>query len=178
MKIFIFSLALFVFASCKCKKNTTNLENSKMAQAINVIKSNCPENGTCTTEIFRNQSLDIKTDDFGSIYYNKIDNLETSIISYNYNRNVPKGLQDGSYREEIVFEIDNKTQELNLKNDDLQKVKMLFGRFCFCKGSTGNYKVIDGTLNLVQKNNEIKFDLEFKNNKVPQLILQIAETVK
>ena len=55
---------------------------------------------------------------------------------------------------------------------------MLFGRFCYCKGSTGNYKVIDGNLNLKQKDNEVEFELVFKNNQVPQLLTTISEVVK
>ena len=182
MKTIYILLILFSFASCICKKDTTNSSESKDSiQTKTVYKpmnSACPENGKCTVEIFRNKSLDVKVDEFGSIYYNQIDNLETSIIVYSYNKNVPKNLQDANYREDIVFEIQNTDKKLFLQNQDLQKTKMLYGRFCFCRGQTGNYKIIDGSLNLTQNNNQVQFDLEFKNNKVPQLLSTISEIVK
>ena len=170
------------FASCKCKKELENqsqkIEEPKITNSEKMSKQPCPENGVCKVEMFKNTSLDIKTDEFGSIYYNKIESLDKSVILYTYNRNVEKGLQDGNYREEIVFEIDNTTKELTLKNQDLQQTKMLFGRFCYCKGSTGNYIVTDGKLHLTQNKNQIQFDLQFNNNKVPQIINNISESVK
>lgn len=182
MKIFYLLSIMMFFGSCKCKKDliaetikTNSIPSSKFQKMMTTF---CPENGKCTTAIYRNKSLEIKTDEFGHNYYNQIDNAETSVIKFSYNRNVPKGLQDGSYREEIVFEINNSDKELSLKNEEIQKTKMLFGRFCYCKGSTGNYKVIDGNLNLKQKDNEVEFELVFKNNQVPQLLTTISEVVK
>ena len=181
MKILFVTVLILIICSCKCRKDITNVtenkDNTIGTNPIEMIKQPCPENGICKVEIFKNQSLDVKTDEFGSIYYNKIKNQETSIVQYSYNRNVQKGLQDGSYREEIVFEIKNDVKQLLLSNTDLQTVKMLFGRFCFCRGATGNYKIIDGDLNLTKSNNKVAFTLQFKNNKVPQLINNLNEIV-
>jgi hypothetical protein len=180
-KIFFLLPIILLFASCKCKTaatsdvtKTTIMDDSNK----NITKTFCLDDGKCTTEIFRNTSLDVKTDEFGSIYYNKIENPETSVIVYKYNRNVPKGLQDGNYSEQIVFEINNSDKTMTLSNLELQQTKMLFGRFCYCKGSAGNFKVEKGNLNLKQKNNEVQFDLDFKITKVPQLINAISQTVK
>ncbi len=182
MKIFYLLLILLFFGSCKCKKEvvaeTSKTDSISATKFQKTMTTFCPENGKCTTEIFRNKSLEVKIDEFDHIYYNQIDNLETSIIKFSFNKNVPEGLQDGNYREEIVFEINNSDTELNLKNEEIQKTKMLFGRFCYCKGSTGNYKVIDGNLILKQKSSEVQFELQFKNNKVPQLLTTISEVVK
>lgn len=182
MKIYYLIPVLLFIASCKCKKDMA-YENPKpepvtTSKFQKMMTTFCPENGKCTAEVFRNKSLEVKVDEFDHIYYNQIDNVETSIVKFSYSRNVPKGLQDGSYREEIIFEINNSEKELSLKNEDIQKTKMLFGRFCYCKGSTGNYKVIDGKLNLIKENNKIQFELEFKNNKVPQLLTTISEVIE
>ena len=181
MKILYLTALILILSSCKCKKDATNLTENQdstiVAKPKEMIKQPCPENGVCKVEIFKNQSLDVKVDEFGSIYYNKSDNPETSIVQYSYNRNVQKGLQDASYREEIVFEIKNDVKQLSLSNADLQTVKMLYGRFCFCRGATGNYKIIDGDLNLTKTNNKVAFTLQFKNNKVPQLINNLKEEV-
>lgn len=182
MKKIIFLLPIiFFFASCKCKKVTTSeVTKTSSMEASNKksTKTLCLDNGKCTVEIFRNKSLDVKTDAFGSIYYNQIDSPETSVILYKYDRTVPKGLQDGNYSEQIVFEIKNSDTSLSLSNQELQKTKMLFGRFCFCRGQTGNYKVEEGNLRLKQKNNEVQFDLDFKITKVPQVINAVSENVR
>jgi hypothetical protein len=181
MKNLIILTLILILNSCKCPKDTlaSSLNDStQVLKTQKMVSNNCPENGTCTIEIFRNQSLDVKTDEFGGIYYDKIDNPETSVVLYKYDKNVPKGLHDGNYSEQIVFEINNSDKNLTLTNLDLQKTKMLFGRFCFCRGQTGNYKVDNGTLKLNQTKNELQFNLDFKITKVPQIITRISETIK
>jgi hypothetical protein len=182
MKMLLILSIFLILSSCKCKKDTTtqvvNMDSIQTTTIQNSLRTTCLDDGKCTVEIFRNQSLDIKTDDLGSIYYNKSDNPDTSVILYRYDRNIPKGLQDANYSEQIVFEINNSDQKLTLSNEDLQKTKMLFGRFCYCKGAAGNYKIEQGNLVLSQKNNEVTFDLDFKITRVPQLINAVSETVK
>lgn len=170
-KIFLIPLA-FSLSFCNCKKSV--VENSKTIS----IESVCPENGECTVQLFKNKSLIVKTDDLGGIYYQMEDNLETSIIQYQYDKTVEKGLQDGQHREEIIFEINNATSELKLQNQELQKTKMLFGRHCFCKGYAGNFKVEEGNLFLENKNNTISFELDFKVYKVPQLFEKVKASIK
>ena len=182
MKKLVFILPIvLIFASCKCKKeasSSTNTTTTMIDSSKKILKSDCPTDGKCTTEIFRNKALDVKTDDIGAIYYNKIDNPNTSVIVYKYNRTVPEGVQDGNYSEEIVFEINNSDKSLVLNDAALQQTKMLFGRFCFCRGAAGNFKIEKGNLNLSQKNGEVSFQLEFKTTKVPQVIGVISEIIK
>ena len=155
-----------------------NSQKSSVAiNSIDTLKS-CPDDGKCTTELLKNKRIEIKKDDFGSIYYQIIDAQETSVIIYQYNLNVEKGLQDGNYREEILFEIKNTDKKIALSGIDLQQTKMLFGRFCFCKGQTGYYKVEQGTLNLIYKKNVVDFTLDFTVTKVPQIRKSIKATVK
>ena len=172
MKKTVAILIAAIITSCNCKKQVV----SKDAVAISNLEltSNCPSDGTCTIEVLKNKSLVLKSDEFGSIYTQQIDDDKHSIVVFQYNKNVPEGLQDGNYREEIQFEIPNTDTELNLNNQELQNTKMLFGRYCYCKGETGIFKVIDGSLKLLQKNNKLSFNLNFKNNKVPQLIESIS----
>jgi hypothetical protein len=174
----LFSILLF----CNIKKNSVEkVEDTVKSEPVSVTikKSNCPENGKCTVEIFRNKSLNILKDDLGSTYYKFIDTDKTSVIKYKYDRNPPKdGLKDGNYSEEVIFEINNSDTKMAFLDTDLQKTKMLFGRFCFCRGQTGYYKVNSGNLKLEQKNNEVQYNLDFKITEVPQIITSISETVK
>lgn len=157
---------------CKCPKATISESNKSSIESV------CPEEGKCTVELLRNKSLNVKADEFGSLYYQVSESNETSVLIYRYDKDVPKDLQDANYREEIIFEINNKTQTVSLSGKDLQQSKMLFGRFCFCRGQTGRYKVEEGTLNLKQEGDAVQFDLNFKVSQVPQLIQSIKATVK
>lgn len=172
MKRLFFIPLAFMMSFCKCPKATIAESNK------NSIESVCPENGKCTIELLRNKSLAVKADEFGSVYYQILESNETSVVIYRYDKDVPKNLQDANYREEIIFEINNKTQSLSLSGKDLQQCKMLFGRFCFCKGQTGYYKVEDGMINLIQNDNVVNFNLDFTITKVPQIIKSIQVTVK
>ena len=142
------------------------------------LSSECPQDGACTVEMLKNKSLEIKTDDLGGIYYEIVAATETSVVLYHYNRKVEKGLQDGQYREDIVFEINNSDSLISLSGSDLQKTKMLFGRHCYCKGQAGYFKVTQGQLTLEQKKNAVSFHLDFTITQVPQIIKSIKATTK
>ena len=175
-------IPIAILTSCCCTNKTTASKekeaNLNTIETVSTINSDCPTDGKCTVEVLKNKSMNILTDDIGAVYYKAEDNSNTSIIIYKYERNVPKGLQDAEYREEIVFEIDNSEPVINKKDFTLQSTKMLYGRFCFCRGQTGFYKVSNGNLELENKNNQIHFKLDFEINQVPQTIKSIEATIK
>lgn len=173
-KLFSILLGLTV-TFCSPKKKIVN-QNLSETQKLNL--SNCPDDGICSIEIIKNKSILVKTDEFGSNYYSLEDNTNTSVVYYKYDRNFEKKLQDAYYKEEIAFEVSNHITELNLTNDEIQNTKMLYGRLCYCKGQTGYYKVAKGNLKYSKKNNEIVINLEFENQKVPQIIKKIKATIK
>lgn len=161
--------------SCKTSKLDA-AQNNKRPLVINGLESLCPEDGKCTIRLLSNQELIIKADEFGKIYFDTLANPSTSVILFEYSRNVPEGLQDGSYREEVVFEVDNSISSIEIKNDELGQLKMLYGRHCFCKGYAGYYFVKEGDLKLSQTNGKIDFKFEFKIKEVPQVITKIKTT--
>lgn len=173
-KLFLIPSALLFSFCCTNKEVIKKEEDTKI-----VLKtaSPCPSDGLCTTEILKNKSLVIKTDEFGSTYTQTIDSETTSVIVYQYNRTVKGDLQDAGYKEEVIFEINNNTEELNLTGQELQQTKMLFGRFCFCRGQTGYYKVEEGQLKLKKTNNNLTLNLDFTITKVPQIIKTITTSI-
>jgi len=173
-KLFLIPVAVVV-SFCSSKKDI--VKNSEENKPVSKIESNCPSDGACTIETFKGKSLVVKQDEFGSTYTQLKDNPETTVIQYQYNRNVKGDLQDANYREEVLFEIKNTDNHLTLSGSDLQQTKMLFGRFCFCRGQTGYYKIEEGNLKLTQKENNINFTLDFTVNKVPQIIKSIETSI-
>lgn len=177
----------FIFITISCTSQKNKLTKNKVVTVksdLDLVKTtpnkkqlnNCPADGICTIEILKNKSLVIKTDDIGAIYYQMEDNNTTSVIVYSYNKKTEAGLQDASYKEEIIFEISNSETKILLSNNDLQKTKMLFGRHCYCKGQAGYFKVTEGNLKLVKSNTKTTLNLDFKVKQVPQIITSIDTT--
>jgi len=176
MKIPVILSLLALLSSCSSSKKTESTL-SKVDNSI-ALESECPLDGKCTIKLIKNKSLNVLADQFGSVYTQQLDSPETSIIVYQYDRNVPKDLQDAHYREEIIFEVNNASLNLTLKDKEIQITKMLFGRFCFCRGQTGYYRVENGTLNLTQVEDKINMSLSFKVDQVPQKIEAIKATIQ
>lgn len=154
--------------SCKCKKNTTQ-------QTTVSITSECPKDGTCTVQLLKNKSIAVKKDEFGSTYYTLEDSDSKNVVQYSYKRTVKGDLQDANYREEIIFELNNQTDNLTLSDATLENSQLLFGRFCFCRGQTGYYKINQGNLTVTDGK---VIDLNFKTNEVPQIISHVSFLMK
>lgn len=161
-------LVLFSVMSCKCKKATTQ-------QTSVSITSECPKDGTCTVQLLKNKSIVVKKDEFGSTYYTLEDSDSKNVVQYTYKRTVKGDLQDANYREEIIFELNNPTDNLTLSDATLENTQLLFGRFCFCRGQSGYYKINQGNLTVTDGK---EIDLNFKTNEVPQIINHVTFLMK
>ena len=160
--IFIAALALL---SCSAKKS---------AAQVAMLTSECPKDGTCSIELFENKSIAVKKDEFGSLYYSLEDNASTRVAKYTYTRQVKGEIQDAGYREEVIIELKNG----NDTGEPNQSAPLLFGRFCFCRGQTGYYKISHRDLSITKKSNVQTVDLDFKIDEVPQIIKHITFTLK
>lgn len=170
-QVFIF-LSLF-FTSCNCVFNHVN---EKPFKKISI--SSCPIEGKCTATYIENKSLEIKFDDTGAIYYELNNNFKTSVIKFEYNKTIDTTLQDNFYNEELLFEIPNQFEEINLIDNELESVKMLFGKHCFCRGQTGIYKIKKGKLNLKREEKTTSFNLKFEIQNIDHTIKNISEIIK
>lgn len=138
MKKIILAFLPFLLIACAPKKDVAAFINGK-----HKIESECPKDGTCKFEVLKDKSLDIKTDDTGKSYYTLADAPGKIVMLYTYDKTTRGDIQDGSYKETIVFEMDSKFSNLNTGN--IKDAKMLFGVHCFCR-KAGFYKVNDGAM--------------------------------
>ncbi len=165
-------IMLLILASCSSKKSTMVLSAS--------LTSVCPKDGDCKVEVFDKKSMVVKTTETGGLHYELVESTSNKVVKYTYNRKVKGDIQDASYREEIVFEINSDVKESAFVDESLQDVQLLFGRFCYCKGQTGYYKINNGSLR-ISKNKESEtsqINLNFKTTKVPQVINAISISLK
>jgi len=172
----IICILIILAASCSSKKKS-NVQK-KNIDSLENIKSFCPENGICKFEILKNKQLNLLKDGIGQIYP-KVSSGNTTVYKFTYTKNIDKKYQDSHYSEEVYFELPKLTSELEIENNSLKKVKLLFARLCFCRGQTGYYKINEGKLMITkQKTGVYKISLSFKTNEVPQVITLIKETIK
>lgn len=135
----------------------------------------CPEDGVCSFEIIENKTLQIKTDELQGTYPELI-NGSSFVLKFEYKKG-NDNYQDSSYREEIFIELDK--NNLEFETVDLKKTKLLFARWCYCKGQAGYYKINQGKLSVIKKDaDSFELNMSFKIEEVPQIINQINYTFK
>jgi len=168
MRYFSFLTLSFLFlgfAACKTAQKTSYEKK--------VLKIDSTKNSSGKIYFFKNKKLEV-TETNGSLAYTMIDNPNSSVVQFSYEKDMDKVAYDGGYREEVVFELPNDGSAQNYTDNELQNTKMLFGRYCFCRGKTGLYKVREGKLHFDLSGKEPHFELQFKIIEVPQITKEIS----
>lgn len=135
---------------------------------------NCPEGGDCTFEVLQKSSLSLKNDQTGASYP-EIEAGENVVVRYHFQKDSEPDAVDGSYSEYLYFEIPPGRVEMSIQDSDLQKVKMMYGRICFCKGESGYFPVRKGKLFVYQNEGDLLVRASFSVPKIPQIIEEIDE---
>ena len=172
MRLFLCSL-LFLFLSCSVTKEQKNDERVSLPPP----DINCPEDGDCSFEVLKNSTLNLAYDSTGKLYPEITEGAKI-VVKYHYKRKTIENVMDSSYSEYVYFEFDPNDRQIILKDKDLQKVKMIFGRICYCKGSMGYFPIREGNLFLFNSDGNLHVRTSFKMNKVPQIIDEINENIK
>ena len=159
----------FLISSCNANQKVL------IVKEVDKTISFCPDDGVCTFEVLQNKSLKVLQDEFANLYP-EIYEGNKIILKFQYKRKEIPNTLDSSYSEFIYLELDPNNLMLELENLQLQEVKLLFARLCFCRGQTGYYKVKNGKLSITKKNNNYQFNLEFKIDEVPQVIALINKS--
>ncbi len=137
-------------------------------------KVNCPEGGDCTFEVLQKSTLTLRTDPTGASYP-EIGPGENVVVRYQFKKDTEPDVLDSSHSEYLYFEIGPGRVEISLQDEELQKVKMIFGRVCFCKGETGYFPVRKGNLFVYQNKGDLLVRASFDIKKIPQTIKEIDE---
>jgi hypothetical protein len=172
MRLIHILVLFFALASCDVQKNQTQREQD----LIPPPHINCPKEGNCTFELLENSSLSLKTDGVGKLYP-EITEGDKLVIKYQYKKIVDEDLMDAGLSEYIYLEVDPMEQQIILKDKELQKVKMIYGRICHCSGN-GYYQVKEGNLFLFNRNGNLQIRSAFKVKNIQQVITEIDENIK
>jgi len=165
-----FILFFILITSCSSSKEQASKDQ------IPPPRVNCPEGGDCTFEVLQKSKLALKTDQTGASYV-EIEPGENVVIRYHFKKDPEPDVMDSSHSEYLYFEINPGRVEISLKDADLQKVKMIYGRVCFCKGETGYFPVRKGNLFVYQNDGDLLVRGAFSVKKVPQTLTEIDERI-
>lgn len=163
----------FVISSCA----TNKVQENEKKQLIPPPHINCPGDGNCSFEVLENSSLNLAYDSTGKLYPEVKEGTKI-VIKYTYKRKAVENVMDSGYAEYVYLEFDPDDKQIILKDKELKKVKMIFGRICYCKGAMGYFPVQQGNLFLFNREGNLQIRTSFKVNKVPQIIQQIDENIK
>lgn len=170
MKSYYLIILITILTGCKSQLQPFD----QLTEKRTFTTQNCPENGLCTIEMLPNSELILKKDPFGSNYVD-IEKGGHTVFKFVYTRAQNQDIADSSYSEHLYFEIKNADQSLHLKNETLRQVKMIYARFCYCKGQTGYFQVKNGTLDFEHTKNGLNLDAQFTIERIPQIIVNIHE---
>lgn len=179
MKKIVLSLLIGIGVACTPVKRTLSEspETEYDSGSKYKITSFCPIEGDCEVSRVENVSLvvkEVQEGNRGEMSYELIPSETTDVVIYTYKRASENVLVEGFYREEVLFEIPKENQRLILENRNIQDIKMIFGRFCYCQGETGYYKVRRGKINVKYSPKRIRAYMDIEVLDVPQLISNIS----
>lgn len=163
--VIIMCFLLLNLSACKTKQIAS--------QEMTLLKADSVKGTAKKIYLFKNKSLEVKQNS-GSLSYTMINDEKTNVLQFVYEKDMDKAAFDGGYKEEVIFEVPNTISEQNYSDAELENTKMLFGRYCFCRGQTGLYKIKQGNLHIKSSKKETHFELRFKINEVPQIVNEIV----
>lgn len=172
MKLYYILIPLLIF-SCKSKTGTTTTSDSSVMEK-SAYQTNCPEDGTCTTSVHPNSTLEIVDDGSGRLY-TQMATGENSVVEFTYFRPGPEGTADGNYTEIIQFEVPLNAENLIKEDGELSAIKMVFGKMGYRNAAF--YPVSKGKLVYNKTGKKIVFSLDFELDQDSHEISRIRETV-
>ncbi len=172
-----FFIMLMIISACKTSNIIDSPQPVDKVLELEQTTADCPKEGVCSIKLHKNAEVIIKKDTTGS-YYPVIESGNNLVVMFEFLIKGPEGTVDGEYSETIHFEIASTSRSFTLNDNELEDVKLIYGKHCFCRGEAGYYKVNNGSLNIQKSKNEIVIDLEFSIKETSHKISKIKETIK
>ena len=155
-------IALLAFSAVAISCSTTKgVESTNWLGKKVTMISVAPENGkvTATREFEKGLNLN----GFNELYPQTHFDPEKILVEYSFDRNKSeKPVADDFYKEELFLEIPAKAFKKQYKDAELEEVKLVYGKHCYCKGEAGYYKITQGTLKIDHSDKQTKVKLSFK----------------
>lgn len=158
MKKIIYLAIIALTASCSTSKG--QVSTNWLGKMV-TMKSDCSENGTCTATRQFDKGLNFV--ESNEIIPTIVDNPQTVLIQFEFNRNKAEdNYADDFYKEEIFIQIPAESFKKSYKDSELNQVKLVYGKHCYCKGEAGYFKITEGSLTIDHSEKHTKVKLSFK----------------
>ncbi len=155
-------IALLAIAAVTVSCSTTKgVESTNWLGKKVTMISVAPENGkvAATREFEKGLNLN----GFNELYPQTHFDPEKVLVEYSFDRNKAEGNHaDDFYKEELFMEIPVKAFKKQYKDAELDQVKLVYGKHCYCKGEAGYFKITEGTLKIDHSDKQTKVKLAFK----------------
>jgi hypothetical protein len=147
---------LVIILLAACKSSQTDLP----------LLQECPGDGDCEVEVFKESRLILKEDNTGITEVTLEQDKDFQVVFVKYRDSTNKG-----YSEEVYLQIPLRFKEIHSENHSLKNQKVMFGKLCDCPDK-GFEKINSGVLKLINLNDYISLHLEIKSNKS-----QVVQTI-
>lgn len=175
MRYLVCTILILSLLGCKSQKNEKPQHLN--IDSVNIEEGCVDKKGiSCEVEILKNKAISFKTEEStGKLQKEFVDDENSNVIAFNFQNNPDKAVMDAQYREEIIFEVSKTKAELDLTDDELQNVNLIFGRFCFCdRSQVGYFKINKGHLKI----KDGKITIDFDSANIPQVMKSVKATYK
>lgn len=140
-------------------------------------KSDCPQTGICQLEIEEKSKLVWKQDGTCAFYPSVVKGNQI-VVRYSFTQDRSRETKDAFHSEKIYLEFPSETTRLVLQDQALEKAGVFFGRFCYCKNSSGWVPIEKGRLSVTQKTQKsYRVQLEFVLEGMSQKLRYLDEVV-
>jgi len=157
-KIMALFAVLAVIVSCSPTKGVES--TNWLGKKVTVI-SDAPENGKVTA--IREFEKGLILNRYNELYPQTHFDPEKVLLEYSYTRKkAEENYADDFYKEEIFLEIPAQKFKKQYKDAELEQVKLVYGKHCYCKGEAGYFKITEGTLKVNHSEKQTKVKLTFK----------------
>jgi len=155
-------LCLFGLISCKSQHQI----NLKLTPEVS-ISAPLPTKAITNAVLIPNVELLLKADEFGNDYLELVPS-DKLVFKLQYLREQLPNTADSQYEEVVYVELTPPLTEVHLSGNQLAQVKMTFGRFCYCKGTSGYFRVSQGNLSVVPQGKTLHITAAFQVDGIPQ----------
>lgn len=159
----IFSIIILCFSLSACKSS----KSIKTSDFTENYENTCPENGECNFILNQNKSLEILTEETTGQTYTNISDGEDLLVTLGYSKvfkpDAPASeIMDGNYSETIDFQIPSDIKSLHLKDKQLQDIKLLYGKHCYCGPEAGYRQIEKGEIKILKEKDILYINLSFE----------------
>ena len=169
--------ALILLIACLFSCKSQSSLSTEITEPIVQKAATSIEGFESSISLIPNKTVAFKMDKFKSVYAEESDG-PNFILKYEILKIQDPKLPDGRYSEVIYAELPANFNEISLKDEELQSIKLHVAKFCFCENANSYEPITNGHFKITKdKKNTFKLALDFIPKKSSYKITSINEVI-